>query len=262
MNNLLIGVFDSGVGGLSILKELQNRLSDESFLFFADQKNVPYGGKSKEELVTLTSKIMEFLTARKIKMVVIACNTATCYALEELRNNFPLPIVGVVPAIKPAVEQTKVGKIALISTPATAQSQYVTDLINKYANNVEVLRIGCAGLEDVVETGKLHGPKTSELLNKYVAPLKKEGIDQLVLGCTHYPFLKEEIVSILGPTVTLVDSGRAVANRVEHLLDENNLRNTSGKQTNRFFTNKDADDFSRVASELLGYKVEAQYASV
>ena len=162
---------------MSILKELQNRLSDESFLFFADQKNVPYGGKSKEELVTLTSKIMEFLTARKIKMVVIACNTATCYALEELRNNFPLPIVGVVPAIKPAVEQTKVGKIALISTPATAQSQYVTDLINKYANNVEVLRIGCAGLEDVVETGKLHGPKTSELLNKYVAPLKKEGIE-------------------------------------------------------------------------------------
>ena len=244
------------------MKELQNRLPDEGFVFFADQKNVPYGGKSKEELVVLTSKIMEFLTGQKIKMAVVACNTATCYALEELRNNFSIPIVGVVPAIKPAVEQTKVGKIALISTPATAQSQYVTDLINKYANNAVVLRIGCAGLEDVVETGQLHGSKTSELLNKYVTPLKREGIDHLVLGCTHYPFLKEEIASILGPTVTLIDSGLAVANRVEHLLDENNLRNTSGKQIDRFFTNKDADDFSKVASELLGYKVEAQYASV
>ncbi len=262
MNDLSIGVFDSGVGVLSILRELQSCLPDESFVFFADQKNVPYGGKSKEELVALTSKIMKFLTAQKIKIAVIACNTATCYALEELRNNFSLPIVGVVPAIKPAVEQTKVGKIAVVATPATAKSQYVTDLINKYANNVEVLRIGCAGLEDVVETGELHGLKTFELLNKYILPLKQEGIDHLVLGCTHYPFLKEEIANILGPTISLMDSGRAVASRVEHLLDENNLRNTFEKQTDRFFTNKDADEFSRVASELLGYQVTAQYVSV
>lgn len=244
------------------MKELQRSLPDESYIFFADQKNVPYGGKSKEELVALTSNIMKFLTARKIKIAVVACNTATCYALEELRNTFPLPIVGVVPAIKPAVERTKVGRIALVATPATAKSPYVTELIKKYAGNVEVLRVGCPGLEDVVETGKLHGPKTSELLNKYISPLKQEGIDHLVLGCTHYPFLKEEIANILGPTVTLVDSGRAVATRVEHLLGEHNLKNTGGKPSNQFFTNKDAGEFSRVASELLGYQVVAQYTEV
>jgi glutamate racemase len=260
--NLPIGVFDSGVGGLSILKELQGRLPNESYIFFADQKNVPYGGKTKEELVALTFKIMEFLTAQKIKLAVVACNTASCHALEELREAFPIPIVGVVPAIKPAVEQTKTGKIALISTPATAKSSYVTELINKYANNVEVLRIGCAGLEDVVETGQLHGPRTYELLNKYVLPLKQEGIDHVVLGCTHYPFLKEEIATILGPEVTLIDSGKAVALRVEYLLNEHNLKSSLDKPSNQFFTNKDADDFSRVASELLGYQVVAQYVSL
>lgn len=262
MNDLPIGVFDSGVGGLSILKELQNCLPNESYIFFADQKDVPYGGKTKEELVVLTSRIMEFLTAQKIKMAVVACNTATCYALEELRNAFPIPIVGVVPAIKPAAEQTKTGKIAVVATPATAKSQYVTELIDKYAKGVEVLRIGCAGLEDVVETGQLHGPKTTELLNKYILPLKQEGIDFLVLGCTHYPFLKKEISAILGPTVNLIDSGQAVALRVEHLLNEHNLKSSADKPSNQFFTNKDANCFSRVASELLGHKVVSQYAPV
>lgn len=262
MNNLPIGVFDSGVGGLSILRELQDGLPNESYVFFADQKNVPYGGKTKEELVTLTSKIMDFLMAQKIKMAVVACNTASCHALEELRSAFPIPIVGVVPAIKPASEQTKVGKIALVATPATAKSQYVTELIDKYAKNIEVLRIGCAGLEDVVETGQLHGPKTVELLDKYILPLKQEGIDYLVLGCTHYPFLKKEISTILGPAVTLVDSGHAVAMRVEHLLNEHNLKSSADKSTNQFFTNKDAGDFSRVASELLGYQVVAQYVVI
>jgi len=262
MNNFPIGVFDSGVGGLSILKELQGLLPNESFVFFADQKNVPYGGKTKEELVALTSRIMEFLLSQKVKMVVVACNTATCHAIQELRSSFSLPIVGVVPAIKPAAEQTKTGKIALIATPATAKSQYVTELIDKFASNIEVLRIGCAGLEDSIENGDLDSQATTQLLNKYVLTLKQEGIDQLVLGCTHYPFLKEKIAAILGSSVALVDSGKAVARRAASLLNEHNLKNSIGGPVNQFFTNKDAENFSRVASKLLDYPVVAQYASI
>ena len=262
MNNQSIGVFDSGVGGLSILRELESRLPGEQYIYFADQQNVPYGEKTKNELIVLTSRIMEFFMTQKIKLAVVACNTATCYAIEELRNTFSIPIVGVVPAIKTAAEQTKTGKIALIATPATAQSPYVTELIKKYANNIKVLRIGCAGLEDSVETGQLHGPKTSKLLNTYILPLKREGIDRLVLGCTHYPFLKEEIAVILGPTITIIDSGKAVAERVQFLLDKNNLRNSTGNTPNQFFTNKDANSLSRVASELLHYSVVAKYTSV
>ncbi len=258
MSNKPIGVFDSGVGGLSILKELRERMPNENYIFFGDQLNVPYGAKTKQEIVVLATRVMKFLASEGIKMAVVACNTATCHAIEELRSNFGFPIVGVVPAIKPAAEQTKTGKIALIATPATAKSPYVTELINKYAKGVEVLRIGCAGLEDVVETGGLEGEKVSELLNKYILPLKEENIDQLVLGCTHYPFLKEKISAILGPKVNLVDSGKAVARRVESLLNEQGIKNTAGNSSDKFYTNKDAKDFSRVASKLLGYEIVAE----
>lgn len=257
-----IGVFDSGVGGLSILQELQNLLPDENYIFFADQRNVPYGGKTKEELVALTMRVMKFLTDQKIKLAVVACNTATCYALEELRDRFSLPIVGVVPAIKYAAEQTKTDTIALIATPATARSSYVTDLINKFAKNVKVLRIGCAGLEDSIERGQLDSERTSQLLNMYVFPLKQTSADQLVLGCTHYPFLKEKITAILGPSVTLVDSGRAVAIRTEVLLNEYNLKTSDGNSSNKFFTNKNVSDFCRVASRLLDRQITVNFVSI
>ena len=170
--------------------------------------------------------------------------------------------MGVVPAIKSAAEQTKTNVIALIATPATARSSYVADLINKFAQNLKVLRVGCPGLEDIIEKGELESERTSQLLNTYILPLKEKGIDQLVLGCTHYPFLKEKIVTILGPTVTLVDSGRSVARRVKALLNEHNLKTSASNSLNRFFTNKDADDFSRVASNLLGRQVTANFVSI
>ncbi len=262
MSNWPIGIFDSGVGGLSILKELQNLLPNENYLFFADQKNVPYGEKTKEELVALTSQIVSFLISQKVKMIVVGCNTATCYAIEELRTITKLPIVGVVPAIKPAAEQTKTGRIALLATPATAQSFYVTKLIKEYADQIDVLRIGCAGLEECVENGRLNSKTTIKILSSYVLPLKKEGIDQLVLGCTHYPFLKENIAALLGPSVNLLDSGRKVAERVNFLLNKYSLYSSEAKGRDVFFTNKDANKFSRVASSLLGYKVDGHFVII
>jgi glutamate racemase len=262
MNNLPIGIFDSGVGGLSVLRELQALLPNERFIFFADQRNVPYGEKTNAELLNLSSRVMDFLISQKVKMVVVACNTATCNVIDELRFRYPFPIVGVVPAIKRAAELSRVDKIALIATPATASSRYVTDLINNHAPNMAVHRIGCAGLEDSVEEGDFDSNITKELLNKYVKPLKQEGIDQLVLGCTHYPFLKEKIAGILGPKVNLVDSGKAVANQVKRILVKYDLESSIKDSADQFFTNKDADEFSRVASSLLGYKIDGKYIFV
>lgn len=264
MSGRPIGVFDSGVGGLSVLAELKARLPNESFVFFADQHNVPYGEKTKGELVALTTRIVEFLLTHDTKLIVVACNTATCYALEELRARFSVPIVGVVPAVKLAAERTKTGTIALISTPATAKSDYVTHLIEQFAADKKVFRIGCAGLENAVETGRLDGEETATLLQQYVAPLKDEGVDELVLGCTHYPFLKKEISAIVGPGVELIDSGDAVARRTEKLLAEAGMVDMGGgeKKEDRFFTNRDAEDFSNVATLLLGRPVRGEYIAL
>ncbi|OGN11351.1 MAG: glutamate racemase [Candidatus Yanofskybacteria bacterium RIFCSPHIGHO2_02_FULL_43_15c] len=264
MSNLPIGIFDSGVGGLSVLKELQNLLPNENYIFFADQKNVPYGEKTKEELVSLTSRIVSFLISQKAKMIVVACNTATCYAIEELRTIAKLPVVGVVPAIKPAAEQTKTGRIALLATPATAQGSYVTKLIDEFAspNHVGVLRVGCAGLEECVENGHLNSEAVIKVLNSYLLPLKQAGIDQLVLGCTHYPFLRENMAAMLGPAINILDSGKKVAERVKFLLNKYSLYSGGAKGENIFFTNKNASKFSRVASNLLGYKVHGRLVSL
>lgn len=254
-NRQPIGVFDSGVGGLSILRELKNALPEERFVFFADQAQVPYGEKTKEQLVALTYRIGKFLTDRGAKMIIVACNTATCYAIEELRKAFAAPIIGVVPAIKPAAEATRTNRIALIATPATAKSDFVTALIERFAQGIEVSRIGCAGLEDVVETGSLDSPQSLSLLVKYVASLKERRIDQLVLGCTHYPFLKTQIGALLGPGVALVDSGAAVARHAKAVLMEKNLESDAREGDDEYITNKDAETFSRVASRLLGHPV-------
>ncbi len=262
MNNSPIGIFDSGVGGLSILREIKKILPNESFIFFADQKNVPYGGKTKEELISLSSRIVEFLLLKKVKLVVVACNTSTCYSIEELRKRFPIPIVGVVPAIKPAAGVTKTGKIALIATPATVQSQYVAELIKRFAIGIEVLKIGCEGLEDCVENGDFESKETAELMSKYIYPLKNKNIDQLVLGCTHYPFLKEKISKILGSSINLVDSGKAVALHVRGILKERNLLSNNLQLTNFFFTNKDESKFSKVASKFLGHLVVGERISI
>jgi len=262
MNKQPIGVFDSGIGGLSVLRELYKRLPNEDYIFFADQKNVPYGEKSKEELVALTKNIMRFLKEKNIKMAVVACNTATCYAIEEMRAAFDMPIVGTVPAIKFAAEATKTGNIGLIATPATASSQYVSDLVEKYAPEHNVLKIGCFGLENAVETGQLVSDSTTEILNQYILPLKGKNIDQLVLGCTHYPFLRPQIAEILGPMVSLVDSGDAVARRVESILLEKGMTNGEGTSATEFFTSNDAEFFSKVASQLLERSIEGRLAAL
>jgi glutamate racemase len=259
-NNQPIGVFDSGVGGLSILIELKNTFPKENFVFFADQKHVPYGEKSKKELIKLTSNITDYLLRRhNIKILVVACNTATCGAIHELRAKFPIPIVGTVPAVKVAASKTKSGTIAVISTPSTSKSETLRKLIRDYCNDLKVFNIGCKNLENTVEKGELQNDEINELLLKYLHKVKNSKTDQLVLGCTHYPFLKKSIQKTIGSSVKLIDSGKAIAKHTKMLVLENHMKNSQKKYGKTlYFTTGDDKKFSNVASKLLNEKVKAQ----
>lgn len=254
-----IGVFDSGVGGLSVLIELRKLLPRENFIFLADQANVPYGEKSSAELKKITEKVCQFLLQKGAKLIVAACNTATCYAIDSLRGKFPIPLVGTVPAIKPACEKTRTKTIAIISTPATSRSLSVKKLINDYSDGATILNIGCRGLEDEVEKGTIHSAKTEKILLKYIEQIKNSEADYLVLGCTHYPFLKTRIKAILGPNVKIIDSGKAISKRTRELLKEGKILNyANGVGIIKYFTTGNSGQFSKVAAGLLGHKLMAQ----
>lgn len=254
-NKKPIGIFDSGVGGLSVLREIKKILPAESLIFLADQKNVPYGKKTQQQLKKITENITRFLLNHDIKLLVVACNTATCYALQHLRATFDIPIVGVVPAIKPAARKTRKSKIAVMSTPATAKSTYLKDLIKDYASDSKVLRIGCDGLEEQVEDLDYSGIEKS--LKKSASKVIDFGADVVVLGCTHYPLIKERIQKNLHPKIAVIDSGKAVAQRVRFILTKNRII-SSQKVSEIYFTTADPTKFSKVASALLESKIKAQ----
>ena len=267
MDSRPIGVFDSGVGGLSVLKELVKLLPKERYIFVADQANVPYGEKTKKELEKETLKICDFLVSKNSKVIVVACNTATCYAIEFLRAALKIPLVGTVPAIKPAAEESRPGVIAVMSTPVTSKSVYLKNLVKDYAGNVRVVNVGCPGLENAVETGTLNSPEVRRLLLKYTKPIKRAGADIIVLGCTHYPFLKSEIKKAAGKNVKLVDSGKALAKHTKNVLHQMGALSTSRTYRTSptcvdFYTTGSSAQFSKVASSLLKRRIEAKHLSL
>ncbi|MBY0376555.1 glutamate racemase [Patescibacteria group bacterium] len=261
MDNRPIGVYDSGVGGLSVLIELKKLLPKERFVFLADQKYVPYGEKTKKELVNRGYKITDyFLKSHDIKMMVIACNTATCGGINEFRAKFSdLPIVGTIPAIKPAAEKTKTKTIAVIATPSTSKSEVVKKLIEDNCKGINVINIGCTGLEDTVEKGKVESPAVKKLLKNYLESIIKSDADYLVLGCTHYPFLKKVIAKMMKRPIVLIDSGKAIAKRTSSLLDRYSTRTSNSKNgKDTFVTTGDKEKFSKAASMLLKRPVKAE----
>src|SRR4030042_2534593 len=251
-DNRPIGLFDSGVGGLSVLSEIKKNLSKESFVFLADQIHNPYGEKSKRELKNLSARVTKFLLRHKIKLLVVACNTATCYALDFLRKKFKIPIVGVVPAIKPAQAVSKAKRIVVMSTPATAKSAYLSELIADFASDITILRLGCEGLEEAIEY--LNKKNIAKVLDVYTKKIQEFGTDTIVLGCTHYPFIKTQLQARVDRKVKIIDSGPAIASRVKDIL-KNNKQLADKKSADYFFTTGDAKKFSKVASTLLQYKV-------
>lgn len=255
MDNRPIGVFDSGVGGLSVLLEIEKLLTNESIIFLADQKNVPYGGKSKDQLVGYLTKALEFFLKNDVKAVVLACNTATVYTIEEMRSRFSIPIIGTVPVVKTIANITKTKKTAVISTPATTKSPYLTELIDKFAEGVEVKRIGGSNLEELVEKGDINSEETQKVLESLLSPLTEEGVDAIALGCTHYPFLKDKIQKIVGNNVMVVDSGGAIARRLKEVLSNNNALSDK-KNFEKFFTTGNVDKFKEVAQDLIKREIK------
>lgn len=250
MNNRPIGIFDSGVGGLTVLSEIEKLLPLENFTFLADQANVPYGAKTKDELARLTERIVSFLIKREAKIVVAACNTASVYALPYLRSKFDIPIIGVVPVIKTISKISKSRKVITFSTPATAKSPYLKKLIDEFAPDLEVYTLGGNGLEELIEEGNLENPQIDEIIKTTLLPYIEKGADVIGLACTHYPFLKDKISKIVGDSIQILDSGGAVARRVKQVLENENIL-SSKKADDFYYTTGDSKRFKIVACKLL-----------
>jgi glutamate racemase len=215
-----IGVFDSGVGGISVLREVRRLLPGEDLVYVADSGHCPYGGKSYAEIQVRACAITRFLVGQGSKVVVVACNTATAAAIETLRATFgDVPIVGMEPAIKPAVAATRSGVVGVLATGATLGGERFAGLAQRFSDGVELLTQACPGLVERVEAGDLDGPQTLGLLRLCVQPLLARGADTLVLGCTHYPFLRNALFELVGPEVVLIDTGEAVARQVARVVD-------------------------------------------
>ncbi|CAM4394346.1 glutamate racemase [Zobellia roscoffensis] len=227
MSSKPIGIFDSGVGGTSIWKEIQNLLPNEDTIYLADSKNAPYGEKSQEEILRLSIKNTELLLERGCKIIVVACNTATTNAITNLRAQYSVPFIGIEPAIKPAALQSKSKTVGVLATKGTLASSLFHSTSENHANGIRIIEQEGTGLVPLIEGGKVAAEETIGLLNTYVNPMLEEGMDHLVLGCTHYPYLIPTLKSILPAHVKIIDSGEAVARQVKVILEKNNLLNTS-----------------------------------
>lgn len=249
-----IGVIDSGVGGLSVLLEIRKQFAHEDCLYFADQAHIPYGPRPPEDIRRFVVSITRFLLRFDIKLLVIACNTASAAALNYVRSEFPLlPIVGMEPAVKPAAQQSKTHVVGVIATQATFQGELFASLVERFARDVRVLEQVCPRLVGQVEAGELDTPETLDLLHTYLDPMLAERMDVLVLGCTHYPFLLPAIRRIVGPEVQIVDPSPAVARQAGRVLESLNLFNPSpGLGSLTCYTTGDPASLCELAAELFG----------
>ena len=239
MSDQPIGIFDSGVGGLTIYEEIHQLLPNENIIYLADSKNAPYGEKSKQEIVDISVKNTEFLLSKGAKLIVVACNTASTNAVKHLRNTYDVPFIRVQPAIKPAAERTRSNTVGILATKGTLESELLFETSQRFASGVRVISKVGEGLVSGIERGEIDDPRLYELLRSYLEPMVAEGIDHLVLGCTHYPLLRSKIEEIVGKEVSVIDSGEAIARQTKVILTQENLLNHSNSDPVRYFyTNK------------------------
>ena len=249
MNNSPIGIFDSGVGGLSILQEINKMLPNENTIYLADNKNCPYGNQDTSEIIKVSLKNTSSLIKMNCKMVVLACNTATTNAVNEIRKSFSIPIIGIEPAIKPAIMSTKTNKIGVLATERTLTSNLFNETSYKFSNNVEIYATIGNGLEDLVENGDLNKKSTKDLLKLYLDPMINSNIDQLVLGCTHYYFLIPMIKQIIPKRINIQNPNPAIVKQIKKILTKNNLQNTSDNNyKNLVYANGNIDVIKNIVS--------------
>ncbi len=257
-----IAVFDSGVGGLSVLRHIRAQLPHEQLIYLADQINVPYGSRSLAEIRTFSEAITSFLLELGAKLIVVACNTASGAALTHLRQTFPdVPFVGMEPAVKPAAAQTKRGKVGVLATAGTFKSQRYEALMARFARGVQVFESPCLGLVELIESGQTDSEAVERLLRACVLPMLAEGVDTLVLGCTHYPFVRPLLSQIVGPDITIIDPAPAIARQTTRLLERHDLLNPAARPGAALaFTTGDAANLSEFAGRMLAFSMETETA--
>lgn len=247
MREAPIGVFDSGVGGLSVLAEIQRLLPNETLMYVADCGNVPYGEKTPEFIRQRCSVMADFFQQQGAKALVLACNTATVAGVADLRRDYPeWPIVGMEPAVKPAAAATRSGVVGVLATTGTLQSARFAALLDRFATDVRVITQPCPGLVELIEQGDLRSPALRQLLAGYVAPLLAAGADTLILGCTHYPFLKPMLKQMIPDDISLIDTGSAVARQLQRLLAEGELLADGPAREAQFWTSADPVHFRNI----------------
>lgn len=256
MNTNPIGIFDSGVGGTSIWKELNTLLPNEHTIYLADSKNSPYGNKPKEDIITLSKKNTELLLSKGCKLIVVACNTATTNTIKVLRSSYNVPFIGIEPAIKPAAIRTQTKAIGVLATKGTLSSELFHTTSDLYRNQIKVIEQIGEGIVPLVENGMTHSEEMKNLLKQYLKPMLEANIDYLVLGCTHYPYLIPQLIELLPGHVKIIDSAEAVAKQTQAVLEQHNLLNKQSLEPkNEFYTNGNPS----IIEQLLGSKYTADY---
>jgi len=255
---ITVGVFDSGVGGLSVLHEIRRQLPDARLLYVADSAWAPYGERSQGFIRQRAFHIASFLLEQGSDALVVACNTATAAAVMPLRRQLPIPVVGMEPAIKPGVSASRTGIVGVLATSGTLGSARFAALLHRFGDRRRIVTQPCPGLVEQVERGELTGLKTRRLLNRYLQPLLRRGVDTLVLGCTHYPFLRPLIEEIAGSGVTVIDTGEAVARRLRHLLQAPEGREAQGECKASFWSSGNLRQGRATMSTLWGSEILLQ----
>jgi len=255
-----IGVFDSGVGGLTVAREIMRQLPDEKVVYFGDTARVPYGSKSKDTVTRFSRQIVRFLQTKEVKTIVVACNTASAYALDELEKELDIPVIGVVkPAVKVAAETTQNGKIGVIATQATIGSKVYSTYIKEINDKMEVTGKACPLFVPLVEEGLLEDPVTEEIARRYLAELIDIGIDTLILGCTHYPLIRSTIKKVVGEEISLVNPAYETARELKELLEMKGLlteeKPNLGSNPYQFFVSDGADKFKTFANSIIKYGI-------
>jgi len=253
-SNSPVGIFDSGVGGISVLRAIREQMPEESVIYFGDQGHIPYGSRPMQQIRDFSEAITKFLLEKGTKIIVVACNTASAAALKYLRAKFPdVQFVGMEPAVKPAAEHTRTGKVGVLATPATFQGALYASVVERFTNGVELFQNTCPGLVQQIERGNLDGKETRRILEAALIPMLEKNIDTVVLGCTHYPFVIPLIQQIVGETVRVIDPAPAVAKQTGRLLEVRRMRNQSESKSDvKFYTSGKLEELKSLLPKLLG----------
>lgn len=249
-----IGIFDSGVGGISVLRAIREQMPEENIIYFGDQGHIPYGPRPLQQIRDFSEAITNFLLDKQAKIIVVACNAASAAALKYLRERFPhIQFVGMEPAVKPAAEQTQTGKVGVLATPATFQGALFASVVERFANGVELFQSTCPGLVQQIEGCNLNGSETRRILEEALLPMLEKKIDTVVLGCTHYPFVIPLIQQIVGEKVRVIDPAPSVAKQVRRLLEAGGIKDPESKHGEvTFYTSGDPTVLRSMLPVLLG----------